>query len=763
MLTGINDEELITVAPGNTGDVRVYVSQPEWTRCAAAGVRPLSIRVEPMRGLVFPSNGTLRFTLIAEGYSGAEVGVSYVDIPLVAGEANATATLNDNRLTFVVRDRYSCSLNGRDLRGQSASMYTYGLHRVPNANECGSIAIFMSQSTSGKNPARRQAWNELSKSSAFHFSSTLRSNPQAPVSISYCDVGRFPKDWMTLAGLGQIAIEIEDLRLLKPDELRALDRFVRAGGVLSVCNVRSRSEIQKLLNLDLGAVLSKKDLELFEVDRRSNGVTNMYGETQLDMSADRMFVTAYDPIPDSHFDQFVQNRLRNELELYTYRRPGLIRDSVDVPPYQMPKDVFELFEEAGRVALIATRDFADWNYGNLGSFGSVVSRLDWRVPGDGIDSLEQEVLVEHGFGLVHLDYHSLIDGDCVVNERMFGRDKSYVSRLQNRMSRYAGGLGSEYWDWMIPSVGKTPVWAFLGLILLITGIGMPAAWISSRRRARRVLVLIFVPAIALISTFFLVSYAVVKDGFGARARIRSIATLDKEGNGMAWSRQSYFAGSVPSSGVYVRPETEVIDLGRAPNQFCSLHHSEDGQRYTGLIAPRTQCQFSVTHPIEGLNVFQRGPEIDTTIDQPVIKNAMAEAWLEAVIVDEKGRIFYASKTMPNETASWTSVTTADARDILRKAYNREPLEAPEDAPKAYSRSLLDVFFGLSWLLPNRGMNYNSNTQRLSEEQRWSRLAGGDAIFVPGTYAIYCERGSAIQRLLGNTVEADSLHVITGQW
>lgn len=763
MIGGINDEESITVVQSDTGDLRVYVGQPEWSRCALAGMRALQIRVEPSRTGVFLSNATFRFTVTSENHVGAEIGTAFIDIPIEAGQSSATATLMDNRLTGVSRESYRGSLNGRNLNGQHGIMYSMSF-RMPNQNQGGSVAIFLSKETSDRTPSRKIAWSELQTGSVFHFSSTLRNNPQAHVCISYCDVARFPTNWLTLSGLSQIAMDVEDLKKLKAADLQTLNRFVRAGGVLSVSSVRSKSEVQKLLGVNLAAALSEQELETFKsYGIANNGVSN-WSNAPYDASLDKLYRPTFDPIPNSHYDQFIENKLREELEAYTYRRPGVVGVlGGTTPVYRIPRDLFEVAEQVGSFSVTATRDIADWHYGHLGSFASVFSRLDWRAPSDENDLLEKEILIEHGFGMVYLDYHQLTDQDCMVGELVYGVSSSPIPRLQNRTARYAGGMGVEFWDWIIPSVGKTPVWSFLGLILLITGVCMPAALIVSRRYSRRGLVLIYVPAIALVSTVLMISYAVVKDGFGARARIRSISIVDKNGDGVAWSRQSYFAGSVPSSGVHLSPETEVLDLGRAYNQPWTLRQTDEGQHYFGLIAPRTQCQFSVTHPIEGLEVFQRGVEPDPVIAQSIIKNSMKETWLDAVFVDEQGQIFHASEVKPDATASWVKVSSQDAKTILQRAYDREVLVAPEDAPKWQTRSLLDSFFGMHFMSPASYLYYGTKSHLLNEEFRWQRLAGNEALLAPGTYVIYCERGKAVQRLLEDTDEADGLHVIAGEW
>src|SRR6266478_2253668 len=80
---------------------------------------------------------------------------------------------------------------------------------------------------------------------------------------------------------------------------------------------------------------------------------------------------------------------------------------------------------------------------------------------------------------------------------------------------------SDFWEFLIPGVGLTPVVQFQILIsLFVIGIG-PVNYLLLRRWRRLGLLLITVPASAAIVTLALFGYALIHDGLGVRVRARS--------------------------------------------------------------------------------------------------------------------------------------------------------------------------------------------------------------------------------------------------
>ncbi len=139
----------------------------------------------------------------------------------------------------------------------------------------------------------------------------------------------------------------------------------------------------------------------------------------------------------------------------------------------------------------------------------------------------------------------------------------------------------DFWEFVIPGVGLTPVTQFMVLIsLFVLGIGPINYWLL-RRWHRLNLLVITVPASAAIVTGALLLYAIIGDGLGVRARVRSFTEIDcrRSGEAVCWSRLSYYAGISPSSGlqfpddVAVYPfQQESLDMMRSVPQHEVTWH-----------------------------------------------------------------------------------------------------------------------------------------------------------------------------------------------
>src|SRR5262249_25775785 len=95
---------------------------------------------------------------------------------------------------------------------------------------------------------------------------------------------------------------------------------------------------------------------------------------------------------------------------------------------------------------------------------------------------------------------------------------------------------NEFWNFLIPGVGRAPITAFLLLItVFMLAIG-PINYYVLRRRGRLMLLLLTVPAAAAIVTVALIFYAIVADGLGTRVRVRSFTTIDQgRQQAVSWS------------------------------------------------------------------------------------------------------------------------------------------------------------------------------------------------------------------------------------
>lgn len=114
---------------------------------------------------------------------------------------------------------------------------------------------------------------------------------------------------------------------------------------------------------------------------------------------------------------------------------------------------------------------------------------------------------------------------------------------------------------LIEGVGVAPVGAFQVLItLFVLAIGPLNYWLLWRRQRLHLLVLT-TPLAAAAVTLALVAYAAVADGFGVKARARSVTLIDQTtGEAVSWSRVSHFVATTPDGPPEFDADTAVYPI-----------------------------------------------------------------------------------------------------------------------------------------------------------------------------------------------------------
>lgn len=148
----------------------------------------------------------------------------------------------------------------------------------------------------------------------------------------------------------------------------------------------------------------------------------------------------------------------------------------------------------------------------------------------------------------------------------------------------------------IPGVGDPPVVAFYILITLFVVLIGPINYFFLRRTHRLYMMTATVPLLAFMVTIGLVSYALISDGFGVRARCRSLTWLDqRQGHAATWNLSCYYAGLAPSSGLTFSPDSAVIPVELFPEDDSTRQRSmlwEDDQKLLeGYLPSRTPKHF----------------------------------------------------------------------------------------------------------------------------------------------------------------------------
>ncbi len=754
-LAQIQREHLITNGMDitETGNMAIYVSYPNWY--GKSGYCPVRVRVVPRKGLQFKDSGQLQVIFGAGSYNPS---MSFepnrqviVNVPIEAGTTQATGEMLGN---FMHGDtnRYEmqyiyAKLNGRKLRAQNSYFYGAG-----NANNYECKYLILISEESAKNDSRRQeAIDEMAKTENWY---SQESNVQAVgYTIAYADVRKIPSNWLYISGIGGIAIEFEDLARLDANGRECINQYVLDGGYLTINKVTSASEVSSFLPIDLNRRLGTQK------------VTSKNGSERTLVTIADFEPPTLDLLEDTIWDDY-QRALGNS---YFNGRPQISSRRNSGGPGMGVMEPFDAIDHFAGVVLDVGKAVLDSEIAPPIHFASQLYDTLSKTKSYSEGEVVLPLFLSHGLGYVHLNNKRRGDQSNAFEDLINGKYNTVIVNPQilynvsNRTSRLGGGIGDDFWDWLIPSVGRTPAIPFLAFVVLFVGIGVPGIMYWSNRHKRRIWLVILMPLIATLCTLLLFSYGFLKDGFGAVLRTRSLSFIDDQGNGMVWSRQSYFAATVSKLGMDVGEETYLAPM--PVNPYVSMTKSqqldvEAGQKYVGVLPPRLQTQFSISHPLRNLKVIKRTVEVDPVLQAPSIQNDSDFTWSQAVFVDPHNEFFVASNTEQGQRAVFAVSTRADAELLLQKEYKTQELAPPADSPSADQTTLASTFNFM-------GYNKTGNaTGQIIEEKVWESQIGksrNQSSLTPGTFVIFTKDAPYLEKCLPNAKEQDGVHMIVGRW
>ena len=755
-------EHLITNSRnGETGDVSIYLSFPNWFG-QKPGYCPVRVRVVPSKGLSFKSDGLLKVRIGSSVYSGRADRPAVVEIPIISGTSEATGDILGN---FFFLDTYfgiSASLNGRKLVGQQANVHTLGNGAARNGKECKNL-ILISKESSKADIRRLEALAEMAQTGNWFSQEKyfLATNHTA----AYCDVRNMPSNWLCLSSLEQVSIGIDDLKRMDAAGLDVINNYVLAGGFLAINKVNSGLEVAKYLPIDL----SRKYIETKNNFRNNKRDANFQVNSLVPSDFEPPIL---DPFSNTIWDQFViatgrsvQSGNRTRSIVGGGERHWVNFDDEENWIVGSLLDVGKTYIDS---QLASPCEF-------ISQFYEILSASSPQMGGETQSVSETAIpfFVVHGFGKVYLDNWLRSDHFNTFEEKskLAGIiQNQLVVDSRNRTSRMSHGVGDDFWDWLILSVGRTPVIQFLVFVVLFVGGAAPGLMFWSNRHKRRVWLVVLMPLTAAICTVLLFGYGLLKDGLGAVSRVRSLAFIDERGDGLVWSRQTFFAATVSNRGLMIGPETQFTPV--TVNSFSQLPDCEqyevDGmQQYRGMLPPRLQTQFCLTHPLRKVAILERKPEQDPILSGPAIVNSSNFTWNKAVFVGMKNEFFIASDVGPGQKAECIASTRADAVLELQKQYKSQPLAPPADSPSADQTSLgqylIDIF--------SYRRSRTNRVGQITEETTWAGHLGSNlnfplsdqTVLLPGTYVLFVSDATYLERCLPGVKDQNGLHAIVGRW
>jgi hypothetical protein len=529
--------------------------------------------------------------------------------------------------------------------------------------------------------------------------------------------GDAPQSWLGYTCLDLVFVSHIDLRRMLADEparFRALGDWVMAGGTLCVYGVGESFE--RLADLETVCDVPPLD--------HQDGAAYR-GWTAPDKQLVGTPVAAFDALE-------AMRQARSGVVPMTDSSGNVVREN-GLAPHGAPVSVAEEFQPPFV--------FRSWGVGTLVAFG----------PQDTFPGTDRQ-------------WELLLNS--LGTERWMWYQRHGVSlRREN----------DDFWNFLVPGVGKAPVGAFRILItLFIVGIG-PVNYLLLRRWGRLNWLLATVPLGALVVTSGLLGYAMVSDGLGARVRIRSFTHIDQRaGQAISWSRQSYYAGLAPSAGLLFPTDTAIYPLAQYPRTEYSRGtwssprvHWDNRQRLErGYISSRVTSQLVAVRSHRTLSRLKiaEGPDQNAA---PTVANQLGADLYLLWLRDKTGNYFRAQDIPPGGDRQLSLRSVGEARSELAREFARYRPSFPEGFTPgedrgafAFMRSYRGYYWGTDSSLPEPRME----TSVLEEHLRKAQLGfPRHTDLVPGSFVAITSRPGEVPLGIDHAREEASFHVVTGTW
>lgn len=330
----------------------------------------------------------------------------------------------------------------------------------------------------------------------------------------------------------------------------------------------------------------------------------------------------------------------------------------------------------------------------------------------------------------------------------------------------------DYWNFLIPGVGLAPVTWFRFLItVFVLAIG-PLNYYWLKRRGKLHLLVIMAPAMALLITLGLFLYALLADGLGVKARVRSFTHLDQRtGEAVCWARNSFYAGMAPWRGldyseqvitIPIQPVNTFDNSGPAARQ---VNWNEPRQNLaTGWIASRSPSQLLTVkagRSKAGLSVVAGA----RAGDPPRVRNRLGVHVQLLLLTDREGAYFKIHNLAPGASATLAPAELEKEAATLQKLALATAPRTPEDFDPYTGQSGL-FGFNRRWWWGSSNQNVQAPDCAKSLLEKGIGLLGADLAksgLAPGNYIAVTDGSPALELGLDNLEQEASLHVIVGRW
>ena len=347
---------------------------------------------------------------------------------------------------------------------------------------------------------------------------------------------------------------------------------------------------------------------------------------------------------------------------------------------------------------------------------------------------------------------------AIGTDRLTWKDRHGISLVDSNQ---------DYWDFMIPGFGASPVESFLAVItVFILCIGPLNFWFLKKSK-RLYLLPITVGAAALLTTVTMLVYALVSDGIRTRVRLQSFTMLDERDEqhiASTHSRHSYLASITPANGLIfpremcVYPVEAYYRYDRKREEFVNGRSSKRRLK-RGYVAPRTTMQFMTTGVENtdcGLAVDGSGSSLKATNRIDV---DLQHAWLR----DDDGKLFYSGTTAVGQPLKFEP-TDEDAAIKLFKQLLKTNKPTP---PAGIDKTANNMFgFGGGYSYYSSSGPSNTSTSLLHKHINRTPSTGVPDIFknaTPNRYLVVSDDAPPFVHVGTKAIETAGFHVVMGTW
>jgi len=706
------------------------------------GYRPVRVRVSPLLPGPSPADRKLQVTLSPRGWYAAASGSCTATVELPQGQRFAEATISVPQLEFWNSLDVTVSEGGRICRDLSANRVGIPVRNYYNWSEAAPSVLIVSEDAP-----------------PLTFSSTQRSLPRSNSGSNNVGPERMP-DFRALAGRLPMSYwnGMVDERMF--DISQATDDF----------------QLLRLLN----------DLPRIEVLPPAS-----LPDRWIDFTCVDVILLSFDQL---------QQLIASDPEKWKAIREWLATGPLLVVS-GMGADYARLGELEQRMGLLPVEDedaeFAGWREPSKRQMAPTIHRLNGQGQGgwfaipnmavvDAASGEEEQppsptpekaepsrpplLVRDVDFGrLVALPGDDPFPGSPLLWSGLFNAVGDDCWMWYRRHGLSLQRENKDYWSLMIPGVGKAPVTSFLALISLFVIVIGPVNYFFLQRSNRLYLLLLTVPVGALLFTFGLVVYAATSDGLGVRSRTRSFTQIDqRQGQTVAWSRQSYYAGLAPSSGLSFPTDAAVYPIESAPT---SARRASDSPRHLdwnsrqrlveGYLMPRSTNQFLL---VESRSTGA-ALDVDESSSPPRVTNRLG-ADIELLVLRGAAGDLFETKRVP----AGESVTLVAADPIeTKKHWDRLLTRHRPSYPQGFDPHRMDDFsdfFGDTYRYASSAddsLGAPTLTDSIPERRIRAILGTGFNGLAARSYLAHVVDSPEVSRGLDQLRSEADFHLLSGSW